>query len=196
MFTVMTRAIATLLLVAQISSAQTASPLPEKLQSLKKNYDAAVVRATAPLTKTYLQDLQKLKLEYTRAGNLSAALAADALIKAASDPATASPLAATGDAALSTMNLEQFKAWLATVVIRETSGFKNAFTFDGKDVLSTKDGAAPRAHQNVAISVGRIFVPFTSTNATIQVDSSRSKAEVSYSTGQKIEAKIEPKPTR
>ena len=192
MFTALIRPIAALLLVTQVSWAQTASPLPEKLQSLKKNYDAAVVRATAPLTRSYLQELQRLKLEYTRAGNLSAALTADALIKAASDSA-AVPMTAAGDAVLSAMNLEQFKVWLSTVVIRELSGFKNTFTFDGKDVSSAKDGAAPRVHQNVSITVGKIFVPFTSTNATIQINSSRTRAEVSYSTGEKIDAKIEPR---
>lgn len=193
MHIVVFRTFAALLLGVHVSPAQTAKALPEKLQTLRKNYDAAVLRATAPLTKSYLQELQRLKLDYTRAGDLTAALAADALIKAASDPAAALPATAAGDAVLSAMNIEQFKMWLSTVVIREVSGFKNTFTYDGKEFSSTKDGAAPRAHQNVTISVGKIFVPFTSTNATIQIDSSRTKAEVSYSTGQKIEAKIEPK---
>lgn len=187
----MIRALVVFLLIGQATFCQDASPLPEKLKSLKSNYEAAVARATAPLTKSYLQELQRLKLDYTRAGNLQAALAADALIKAASDPASALPVANAADVALASMNVEQFKGWLSTVVIREVSGFKNQFTYDGRQFVSTKAGSAPRVHDNVLISVGKIFVPFTSTNATILIDPSRSKAEITYSTGQKIEARIE-----
>jgi len=189
----MIRILTALLLLAQVSFAQGDKAVPQKLQTLKANYEAAVLRATTPLTKSYLQELQRLKLEYTRAGDLSAALAADALIQAASASSGTPPVVAAGDAALANVSVEQFKAWLATVVITETAGFKNSFTYDGKELTSTKDGALPRGHQNVTISVGKIFIPFTNTNATIEINSTRSKAEVTYSTGQKLEAKIEPK---
>jgi hypothetical protein len=189
----MTRVLTILLLVASISAAQDTTAVPEKLHSLKASYEAAVQRATAPLTKTYIQELQKLKTEYTKAGNLQAALAAEALLRSASDPAATPPAIAAGDAALSKMDVEQFKAWLSTVVITEQSGFKNRFVYDGKVLTSEKDGNKPRAHTNVSVEVGKIFVPFTSTNATITIDDSRSKAEVSYSTGEKLEARIEPK---
>ena len=50
-------------------------PLPEKAQRLKESYRAAVDRATTPLTKTYLEELQRLKIEYTKAADLKGALA-------------------------------------------------------------------------------------------------------------------------
>ena len=55
--------------------------MPDKLAALKHSYEAAMVRATSPITLTYVQQLQKLKMEYTKAGNLEAALATDALLK-------------------------------------------------------------------------------------------------------------------
>jgi hypothetical protein len=189
----MTRILILVLLLARVSLAQDTAAVPEKLQSLKASYEAAVQRATAPLTKTYIQELQKLKTEYTKAGNLQAAIAAEALLKSASDPAATLPVIAAGDAALSKTSVEHFKAWLSTVVIAEQSGFKNRFVYDGEVLTSSKDGNKPRAHTNVTVEVGRIFVPFTSTNATISIDDSRSKAVVSYSTGEKLEARIEPK---
>jgi len=189
----MIRYLSILLLLARVSLAQDTAAVPEKLQSLKTSYEAAVQRATAPLTKTYIQELQKLKTEYTKAGNLQAAVAADALLKSASDPAATLPVVAAGDAALSKMSVAQFKSWLSTVVITEQSGFKNRFVYDGEVLTSEKDGGKPRPHTNVSVEVGKIFVPFTSTNATITIDDSRSQAVVSYSTGEKLEARIEPK---
>ena len=62
-------------------SAQDA-PLPDKLSALKTSYHAAVSRATAPLTKTYATELERLKIDYTKKGDLSAALAVDAELKA------------------------------------------------------------------------------------------------------------------
>ena len=62
-------------------SAQDA-PIPEKLTTLKTSYKAAINRATAPLTKTYLEELDRLKIDYTKKGDLQAALAVDAEIKA------------------------------------------------------------------------------------------------------------------
>jgi hypothetical protein len=188
----MFRSCLVLLLLSAVAVAQGES-IPPKIQALKAGYESAVQRATAPLTKSYLQELQRLKAEYTRAGDLTGALAADSLIQATTASAGAVPVLSAGDTALASMGVEQFKSWLTTVAITEVTGFKNRFTFDGKDFISTKDGAAPRVHQNVAFSVGKIFVPFTSTNATIEIDSTRRKAEVIYSTGQKVEAVIEPK---
>jgi len=63
------------------AQAQTEPPLPPKLTSLKAGYESALARATLPITQTYIQELQKLKTEYTRAGNLEAALATDKLLK-------------------------------------------------------------------------------------------------------------------
>lgn len=65
-----------LLILGFVTSAhaQDAS-LPEKAQKLRESYRAAIDRATAPLTKTYLAELQRLKIEYTKAADLKGALA-------------------------------------------------------------------------------------------------------------------------
>ncbi|MCF7789010.1 MAG: hypothetical protein K9N47_22990 [Prosthecobacter sp.] len=44
-------------------SAQDSKALPDKVVALKFNYEAAIQRATTPITRTYLQELQKLKME-------------------------------------------------------------------------------------------------------------------------------------
>ena len=49
--------------------------LPERVQRLKESYRAAVDRAITPLTKTYLEELERLKIEYTKAADLKGALA-------------------------------------------------------------------------------------------------------------------------
>ena len=65
-----------LLTLGFVCSARTEdAPLPEKAQKLRESYRAAVDRATTPLTKTYLAELQRLKNEYTKAADLKGALA-------------------------------------------------------------------------------------------------------------------------
>ena len=66
----------TLLFFLTVAIASTAiSAEPDKLLKLRTSYEAAVTRATTPLQKTYLQELEKLKTEYTRAAKLEDALA-------------------------------------------------------------------------------------------------------------------------
>jgi hypothetical protein len=55
---------------------------PEKLGKLQDAHRAAVNRVVAPITKSYIADLQKLKVEFTRAGDLESALAVDAELRA------------------------------------------------------------------------------------------------------------------
>jgi len=64
-------------------SAQDAAPPPppEKLVALKDSYQAAINRATTPITKTYLVELEKLKTEYTKKGDLASAIAVDDELK-------------------------------------------------------------------------------------------------------------------
>lgn len=175
-------------------AAQDAPPLPDRVKTLQANYEAAIARATAPLTKAYLQELERLRAEFTSAGNLQSALAAETLIKQVTARESGGAPAALGDVPLSKMTIEQFKRWLAGVVISEQSRYMNIYTFDGTMISSTKEGTrTPREHPDASIEVGRIFVPFTSTNATIHIDPSMTKAEVSYSTGGKYEATIAPK---
>ena len=71
------------LLTVCLTSGQTPDSLkiPEKLSRLRGSYNTAVDRVVTPLKKTYATELQRLKIEYTKAGNLEAALAVDAEIK-------------------------------------------------------------------------------------------------------------------
>ena len=54
---------------------------PDRLRSLRDSYRSAVERSTAPLTKTYLAELEKLKTELTKKGDLQGALAVESEIK-------------------------------------------------------------------------------------------------------------------
>lgn len=164
-----------------------AQELPDKARVLKSNYETAVQRVTAPLTKTFVQELQKLRAEYAVAGDTKAAQAVEELIKNTENP----PLTSPGSMPLAQMTIDQFKAWLATVEIVEQEGYQNFFTFDGNQILSRKpEVRQPRAHNNTTITVGKLFVPFTSTNATIVIDDSLQRAQVTYSTGGKYPARI------
>jgi hypothetical protein len=192
----MIRSLALLLtLVTASSFGQDAGEVPPRLQSLKTNYEAAVARATAPLTATYMQELERLKAEFARAGDLKAALLADTWIKQASTPVAAESDVDVRNLPLSKMTVGQFKRWLNGITITEVgSPFLNQFFFDGGEITSIRAGTTtPRRHENVIIEVGKVFVPFTSTNATILFDEALKKAEITYSTGGKFEGTIEPK---
>jgi hypothetical protein len=57
-----------------------AEPLPPKTLKLKESYDTAIQRATDPITKVYLAELTRHKVEATRAADLKGAIAIDAEI--------------------------------------------------------------------------------------------------------------------
>lgn len=59
-------------------------PTSDELSTLKVSYERAVEQAVSPLRIGYAANLHSLKLKYSQAGNLEAALAADAEIRAAS----------------------------------------------------------------------------------------------------------------
>ncbi len=52
-----------------------------KLERLRANYISAVTRAVSPLTKSYTAELEKLKTEFTKAGDLESAIAVDKELK-------------------------------------------------------------------------------------------------------------------
>lgn len=54
---------------------------PEKLTKLRSSYESAIAKATAPIQKTYTTELEKLKLEFTKAGKLEDALAVSEELK-------------------------------------------------------------------------------------------------------------------
>jgi hypothetical protein len=71
-----------LLLPVPASLAQTpAGATPERLLSLRGSFERALERVTAPVRVQYRDELIKLKTEYTKAGNLEAALAVENELK-------------------------------------------------------------------------------------------------------------------
>lgn len=175
------------------AQAQTEPPLPPKLTSLKAGYESALARATLPITQTYIQELQKLKTEYTRAGNLEAALATDKLLKQFTPT---SPVGSKGSTQqkLSQMKLSGFKKWLRTVAIVEPVGEKTTFEFDGTAMVSTRPARlAPRIHQGSEVELGVITIPFSTDIAVIRVADDLQTATVRYDQEPQLEAKIVPK---
>ena len=71
-------AFASLCLFQQFAQAE---GLPSRLEVLTANYERAIERATKPITAKYIDELRKLKLDLTRAGDLSGALAVDETLK-------------------------------------------------------------------------------------------------------------------
>jgi hypothetical protein len=71
-----------LILTPSLALAQApAGTMPDRLVILRGNYERAVERVTAPVRSQYREELLKLKSEYTKNGNLEAALAVDTEIK-------------------------------------------------------------------------------------------------------------------
>ncbi len=179
---------------AHTASAEEGGALPDKLTALKYNYEAAVTRATTPITQTYVQQLQKLKMEYTKAGNLEAALATDAILKEmmAAPPGSASQSSSAGKK-LSKLTIAEFKEWLATVSIVEVAGEKTVFQYDGAAFTSVRGPAfAPRTHK-VEIELGKISVPFSTDLGVIRIAENLKSAVITYDTEAPIDAKISPK---
>lgn len=72
---------------------------PPELQTLRNSYQAAVIRATKPLSETYLVELKKLRDQYTKSGRLDEASAAQSeitLITTKLNAMTAAPELALG----------------------------------------------------------------------------------------------------
>ncbi len=172
-----------LLTSATCAFAQTEEPLPDKLKKLREGYLTAVAKATAPLTSTYVRELEKLREDYTKAGDLKAALAAERLLQDTEDISGKS---------LAEMTDRQFKRWLSTVVIAEVgSPYGNSYRYDDGTLVSAKEGSTSlRTHPTASVTVGRLVVPFTSTVATIVINPTMTKATVTFSTGGTYEATI------
>ena len=175
------------------TQAQTGARLPDKLATLKSGYEAAIAKATIPITQTYIQELQKLKADYTRAGNLEAALAADMILKQslAASPQVVSKLSKPNK--LSQMTIDDFKDWLRTVTIVENTGEKTTFQFDGTSMVSSRPSApTPQTHKDTEVEIGVISVPFSTDIAVIRVSDSLRSATVRYDEEPQLEAKIRP----
>jgi hypothetical protein len=61
------------------------TPAADELSTLKVSYERAVEQAVTPLRTRYIDSLHSLKLKFSQAGDLDAALATDAEIKAAAN---------------------------------------------------------------------------------------------------------------
>jgi hypothetical protein len=72
-----------------ISNILCAGDTPQAMERLRDSYNAAVNRAVLPLTRTYLDELKKLRDSYTRSSNLEGANAAEAEIQAITQKMTA-----------------------------------------------------------------------------------------------------------
>ena len=166
------------------AAAQQSPNLNPRLQTLKTNYESAISRATAPLTETYQKELEKLKLEFTKSGDTKSALEVDSFLKSTRSLQAPSDTDFRG-LTLSKMSLNQFKAWLRTVTITEiNSPYSNKYQLVDERIISTRaDTAKDREHADATIAVGKLFVPFTSTNATITFNEALTVAEISYSSG-------------
>lgn len=170
--------------------------LPPRLKSLRENYEAAMTRATEPITATYIKELEKLKADFTRSGDLKSALATEELIVAAKESLPGS--GNKGAKTLADMNERQFRKWLSEIVITEVASPQGIrYTFEN-DVIHTMYGDMknPRIHKTATIEIGRLIVPFTNTVATVSIDNTLTKARVSYDSGASYEAEISEKKRR
>jgi hypothetical protein len=183
-----------------LSAMNTPGNLPDRAVELKTNYAASVAKAVANIDRTYVTELQRLKLDYTKAGDLEAAVATETLIK---NLDVAGPSASIGAGKLSSMKLGEFKRWLRTVRIVETTGEKRAFEYDNSQILSIRGyGAAQenqaietpiREHPDAEIELGLIRVPFSTDLCIIRVDEDLKTATVRYDDEPPLKAEIQAK---
>lgn len=117
-------------LLLLVSSANSADP--ETLIKLRANYDGAVARALAPLQRTYAAELEKLKVEYTKAGKLEEALAVSDELKKLTSSSSPSDQRAIGAPAppsrlRSFKTVDDFTTWLSGTVWTNDDGEIVAF---------------------------------------------------------------------
>ncbi len=138
-----------------------------------------------------VKELEHLKEQFTKAGDLQTAISAESLINALSRATKE----ATSGIPLEEMTDRQFRHWLSTVTISEVnSPYGNKFTFEGGVLTSIRPGlTVPRSHPSGTVSVGKLLVPFTDTSATITIDQSLKKAKVAYNPGETYQAAITPR---
>jgi hypothetical protein len=184
-----------ILLASILLSALASADEPDKLAKLRDSYDAAVQRATAPITKTYVTELEKLKSEFTKAAKLEDALAVSEELKKHQSLTPSSPIVAEPIKRLSSMNLEQFKAWLMTVEIAEQGADMNVIRYDGTVItLQSFKDTAPRPYSTATIDdVGKITIPFSNQKGIVEIDSKLKKATVTYTNGGAMTAEIRPR---
>ena len=130
----------TVVLISSASSEE--SPLPEKAQKLRESYRAAVERATSPLTRKYLEELERLKIEYTKAADLKGALAIEGEMKLLSTSATIDSVISTDKESLTKRDLETLllaKTWRWGAVSMSKDGNRVDFEDNGKAKYHDKE---------------------------------------------------------
>lgn len=131
------------LTVVLISSASSEElPLPEKAQKLRESYRAAVERSTSPLTRKYLEELERLKIEYTKAADLKGALAIEGEMKLLSTSATIDSVIPKDKESLTKRDLEALllaKTWRWGAVSMSKGGNRVVFEANGKAKYHDKE---------------------------------------------------------
>lgn len=131
------------LTVVLISSASSEElPLPEKALKLRESYRAAVERATSPLTRKYLEELERLKFEYTKAADLKGALAIESEMNLLSTSATIDSITSEDKESLTKRDLEKLlvaKTWRWGAVSMSKDGNKVVFEPNGKAKYHDKE---------------------------------------------------------
>jgi hypothetical protein len=160
--------------------------LPPRVESLTKNYEAAIARATAPITKTYRDELTKLKSEYTKSGDLTSAVAIEELIQRLSED-TASPTGAKGITKnTSTMSLDDFKQWLSTIDII-TGSNETIRYIDGVITMQSPRDAVPRRYPAAMVPrPGRVEIPLSAGMGVVEFNERLSKVTIEYPNGKPV----------
>ena len=159
-----TRSLVVSLGFAFIASAQEA-PLPPKALKLKQSYEAAIQRATSPITKTYIAELNKLKTEYTKAADLQGAIAIESEIKQF-EGATQSTQTATLPTAKrlkSLKTIEEFTAWITGSMWSNEDGESLSFE-PSQYIAKWKDsvpGTRPSPYATTITEVGKVNFKYT-----------------------------------
>ena len=138
--------------------------LPERAQKLRDSYTAAVERATTPLTKTYLTELQRLKAEQTKAGDLKGALAIESEINRLSPP-TATTQGAPKLKARETRVLRELE-------IKQVGTKFYAIYFPGRNLAGIEDA------EKAALSVGGRVARVTKGDVTKAINELQTKTNV------------------
>lgn len=135
---------------------------PEKLTKLRGSYESAVTKATAPIQKTYTTELEKLKIEFTKAGKLEDALAIDSELKRVAESVLPHPQAENGKLRLSKFKtVDDFFAWLATTTWESSKD--NTLRFPRIDAVELEAPTGAKSSYTTTINkVGEITWKWTS----------------------------------
>ena len=116
---------------------------PDKLTKLRGSYESAMTKATAPIQKTYTTELEKLKIEFTKAGKLEDALAIDGELKRIAELTSQEPSAGTKS---------KLATWIVGTVWRPNETSSKSITFTSQkhfEYLDSADGTKKEAKYTI-----------------------------------------------